>query len=135
MAIGFELRVCRLIDIGPQTHQLVEFVPLWRTGWTHFDFHPLRVRGCVCHQTARPCLKFRAIQPWNIDIPCQRSRIPQGRHQRTLFATDYVRVATISLVKLETSPSYRFLRSKPNYYLLSVTFSFSQFLHRRSICH
>lgn len=45
MAIGFELRVCRLIDIGPQTHQLVEFVPLWRTtGWTHFDFHPLRAR-------------------------------------------------------------------------------------------
>lgn len=93
MATGFELRVRRLIDIGPKPINWSNSSPFQRTGGEGVDafrFPPPCVRGCVCHQTARPCLKFRAIQPWNIDIPCQRSRIPQGRHQRTLFATDYI---------------------------------------------
>ena len=92
MATGFELRVRRLIDIGPKPINWSNSSPFQRMGGRvdAFRFPPPCVRGCVCHQTARPCLKFRAIQPWNIDIPCQRSRIPQGRHQRTLFATDYI---------------------------------------------
>lgn len=89
MAIGFVLRVCRLIDSRPKPINWSNSSPSDGRGGRISISTPC-VRGCVCHQTARPCLKFRAIQPWNIDIPCQHSRIPQGRHQRTLFATDYI---------------------------------------------
>lgn len=89
MAIGFELRVCRLIDIDPPPPKPINWSnssPYGVPRGGRISISTPCVRGCVCHQTARPCLKFRAIQPWNIDIPCHRSRIPQGRHQRTLFA-------------------------------------------------
>lgn len=141
MAIGFELRVCRLIDIDPPPKPInwSNSSPYGVPRGGRISISTPCVRGCVCHQTARPCLKFRAIQPWNIDIPCHRSRIPQGRHQRTLFANGlhpYGCACTLqssSEKKEKKTPPSILTHHHPRIVSITDRFRFYQFYHRRSL--
>lgn len=60
MASGFERVVCRLIDAPASNPSIGRIHPPLMDGVDAFRFPPpLRARGCACHQTAWPCLKFR----------------------------------------------------------------------------
>jgi len=67
MATGFEHGVCRLIDAGSKPINWSNSSPFDGRGGRISVSSPC-VRGCACHQTAWPCLKFRTLHPWNIDI-------------------------------------------------------------------
>lgn len=58
MATGFERGVCRLIDAGSKPINWSNSSPFDGRGG-RISVSSLCVRGCACHQTAWPCLKFR----------------------------------------------------------------------------
>lgn len=86
MATGFERGVCRLIDAGSKPINWSNSSPFDGRGG-RISVSSLCVRGCACHQTAWPCLKFRTVHPSNIDIPRWQSWISQGQYQSTLSGT------------------------------------------------
>lgn len=113
MATSFERGVCRLIDAGSKPINWSNSHPPLMDGVDAFRFPPPCVWGCACHQTAWPCLKFRTVHPWNIDIPCW---ISQGQYQRTL-SSPLARVVTEERARVYACvilPVYRKLRI-PNF--------------------
>jgi len=60
MATDFERRVCRLIDADSKPINWSNSSPFDRRGG-RISVSSLCMRGCACHQTAWPCLKFRTV--------------------------------------------------------------------------